>query len=352
MHTTAKKQRIEYFDYLRLLATLAVVTIHVTGPYWYVTDTSTVPWHILTFYECISRWSVPIFFMISGTLFLEGTRTIQQILQKNIRHIATSFFFWSILYVGICYAKGQYTIPDAIQQIFYGYYHMWYLYAIAGLYLAVPILQKITQSRDTTKYFLLMSFLFGCFLPQLFLWLGLFSSRLTDTGNQMLSLLSFNVVCGYSLYFVLGWYLHNTDISPKVRKGIYGLGIFSLLATILMTSVFSVRYETPVHTFLEYLTPNTFFVSAAAFLFAKQHFRYHRLSPKAIAVLQKLSLYSFGVYLIHPMLYDFMRYNLSLDLMKWNPLFSVPAVSLLLMAVSYVFSALIHQIPILKKHIV
>jgi len=352
MQTISKKQRIEYFDLLRILATLAVITIHVTGPYWYNTEITSVQWQILSIFESISRWSVPIFFMISGTLFLDGNRDIRQILRKNILHVVTAFLFWSAIYSGINYAKGFFTIPDAIQEWLYGYYHMWYLYVIAGLYLAVPILQKITQSRETTKYFLLMSFLFACFFPQLSIWMGFFSPWFQDTANHMLSLLSFDLVCGYCLYFVLGWYLHSTNLSEKARKIIYTLGIVSLLATVLLTSATSLWQKTPIHSFLEYLTPNTFFVSVSVFVFAKYHFSYGKLSPKLITVLQKLSLYSFGVYLVHPLLYDILRYNLGFDLMLWSPLFSVPAATLIITIASFLISALIHQIPVLKKYIV
>ena len=352
MNQISLKKRIEYFDHLRLLATLAVITIHVSGPYWSVTDVNTRSWLVLNFFESISRWCVPVFFMISGTLFLGSTQGIRQILRKNILHMVTAFVFWSAVYSAINYSKGLLTVPETIREFLYGYYHMWYLYVIAGLYLAVPLLRKITESRETTRYYLLMALLFGCLLPQLAIFTGLRSSELKIIAERMLDQLSFRSVCGYSLYFVLGWYLHNTDISPRARKWIYVLGILGLGATVILSSLESIRQQSSVHTFFEYMTPNVLLTGTAVFVFAKYHFHYGKLSGTAISVLKKLSKYSFGVYLMHPLFYDYLRYNLYFDVLAYDPLISVPLVSLGLMVLCFLICALIHQIPVLKKYIV
>lgn len=352
MNNTPAKQRIEYFDHLRLLATFMVIVIHVSGPYWYTAEISSPQWQILNLLESLSRWSVPVFFMISGTLFLGSSRDIRVILRKNLLRIVTAFLFWSAVYIGICFGKGQYTPAEAFREFLAGYYHMWYLYAIAGLYLAVPILRMVAQSRQTMHYFLAMAFLFGCLLPQGAIFLGLVSPEARNTAERLLSLLSFQSVCGYSLYFVLGYCLHSADISPRNRKILYSLGAVSLLATVLLSGAASRILGQPVHVFLEYMTPNVFFVSAAVFVFARYNFRYGRLSPALVSLLQKLSVYSFGVYLVHPLLYDVLRYNLGVDLMACNPLLSVPAASLGLMVVSYGISAVLNRIPLLKKYIV
>ena len=65
------KERIIYFDYLRVLATMAVIFLHVAAQNWYNTDINTLNWHVFNIYDSIVRWGVPIFIMISGALFLE-----------------------------------------------------------------------------------------------------------------------------------------------------------------------------------------------------------------------------------------------------------------------------------------
>ncbi|MEI3529907.1 MAG: acyltransferase family protein [Bacilli bacterium] len=60
-------------DVLRILASIAVVLVHVASQKWYtVTDLKTFT--VFNFFDCIGRFAVPIFFMISGVLFLDKNR--------------------------------------------------------------------------------------------------------------------------------------------------------------------------------------------------------------------------------------------------------------------------------------
>lgn len=64
------KTRKCYIDILRVIASFAVVLIHVTVSYIddYSADTS--QWAILNLFNSLSRWSVPVFVMISGAVTL------------------------------------------------------------------------------------------------------------------------------------------------------------------------------------------------------------------------------------------------------------------------------------------
>jgi peptidoglycan/LPS O-acetylase OafA/YrhL len=65
------QSKINWIDNLRGIACLMVVMIHTTT--WYVTNAhsiSPVNWDIANILNSASRVSVPLFFMISGFLFL------------------------------------------------------------------------------------------------------------------------------------------------------------------------------------------------------------------------------------------------------------------------------------------
>ncbi len=62
--------RTVYFDYLRVVAILAVVFLHVSDSNWYTTDVNGLQWQTFNFFNGITRWGVPVFVMISGSLFL------------------------------------------------------------------------------------------------------------------------------------------------------------------------------------------------------------------------------------------------------------------------------------------
>ena len=63
-------ERKTYCDYLRLIATFAAVVLHVAASNWYSTDVNGLEWQSFNFYDSVVRWGVPIFVMISGSLFL------------------------------------------------------------------------------------------------------------------------------------------------------------------------------------------------------------------------------------------------------------------------------------------
>ena len=169
-----KKERIVYFDYLRVFATVAVVILHAAAQNWYFADPSGLDWNILNFYDSIVRWGVPAFIMISGALFLSRDISIKALYSKNILRMFVSFFVWAAFYAFsnslIEFAFGgvfSFSTKDVILNTLTGNYHMWFIPMIIGLYMSVPILKEILKSKSTTKYFIVLSFIFAFVVPQI-----------------------------------------------------------------------------------------------------------------------------------------------------------------------------------------
>ena len=64
------KQRLVNFDLLRILCCFSVILIHVSAIVWYDYEMKSFDWQISTFYDTLVRFCVPVFYMISGMLFL------------------------------------------------------------------------------------------------------------------------------------------------------------------------------------------------------------------------------------------------------------------------------------------
>ena len=114
---------------LRIIATFSVIVIHVSGPlvvkYGQI---SNFDWNIANFYDSISRYSVPMFFMISGALLLNKDYQLKDFLKKRLGKIALPFLFWSIFYsLFNRYALDDelFNIGKIVKDVFYGSeYHM------------------------------------------------------------------------------------------------------------------------------------------------------------------------------------------------------------------------------------
>ena len=91
-------ERTIYFDYLRVFATFSVMILHTAALNWYATDVNGFDWQVFNFYDGISRWSVPAFVMMSGTLFLNRDVSIKTIYIKYIFRMMISFIVWSAVY--------------------------------------------------------------------------------------------------------------------------------------------------------------------------------------------------------------------------------------------------------------
>ena len=90
-HST--RRRVIYFDILRIVAIFFVVFVHLAAQHWADVDVSSRAWFAFNLYCTTGKWSVPIFVMISGALFLGRDVSISSILKKNVARIATVFLF-------------------------------------------------------------------------------------------------------------------------------------------------------------------------------------------------------------------------------------------------------------------
>lgn len=145
--------RKQFLDVLRVLATCAVVLMHVLTGATDVTDASIVPEYrslLLSVMDLVT-WCVPIFLLISGYLFLNPERTLTYpvMIKKYCRRIALAILLFGVPYAASELVVAERTfrvrmIPEALKMTLTGHTwsHMWYLYLILFLYLITPLLKK------------------------------------------------------------------------------------------------------------------------------------------------------------------------------------------------------------------
>lgn len=346
--------RILYLDLLRVFSIFAMMFLHVAASQWMNTPVSSMEWQVFNIYDSLVRFCVPVFVMISGVFFLDPDRpfSMKKLFTKNIFRIVTAFLFWSA-----CYAVPkniiQYrafhmeAVKSTLKDFLVGHYHLWFLFTLVGLYLIVPFLRKICESKALMQYYLLMSFVFAWSMNLLKL-VPVLERGIIVLQEQM-NLFFF---LGYSGYFVLGFYLSRYLVAKTARNLVYALGALSVCATIFGTSLRSLSAGVATEGLYSFLLPTTCLASAAVFLFFKENVSRIRFSRRAQSVVMLLSKGSFGMYLVHEFVNVLFKDILHFTTLTFHPILSVPVITVLVFAISFCISLVIHKIPVLTRYIV
>lgn len=159
-------RRKYYLDYLRIIAILGVIFMH-TGGHCQGENIRSLNWQVCNIFNTGTRWAVPTFVMISGSLFLKKDINLKRIYSKNILRLVIAFVFWSTIYTLVFSTFKYYNlfsiqgIFNTITGMFKGYYHMWFIFMIIGLYMVTPILKVCIDniSEKLLKYWMFISFI-------------------------------------------------------------------------------------------------------------------------------------------------------------------------------------------------
>ena len=356
--TIKLNDRTPYYDYLRVLSTFAVIILHVAAQNFRKVELGSFEWDVFNFTDSAVRWCVPIFVMISGALFLDNNKplTLKKLYSKNILRIVTAFLFWSAVYATCnVIINGKY-LRDGILLFVKGNYHLWFLFMIAGLYVIVPLLRKITASKSATQYFIIVGFVFSFLIPRTINLLQIL--KIPHTTDLLKSIsaafdnMYFNFTAGFVLYFVLGFYLSHYHIKKPLRIVAYVIGVVAYLFTAFFTDWISLRDNKANADFYENCTVNVLLTAVPVFIFAKYVLSKIKLKGLASKLVSFFSKYSFGVYLVHVLVLDTFKTELEITTLSFHPVVSIIILTVTVATISYAISFILNHIPILKKYIV
>lgn len=134
-------------SFLRIMATFSVILIHVSGSL--AERYGEIPffeWQVANFYQSLSRYAVPMFFMISGALLLHKDYELLDFLKTRFGKILPPFIIWSLIYSfsnRYVFGGDSFSFVKTVKDIFYGSkYHLWFIYVLLGIYLTTPILRR------------------------------------------------------------------------------------------------------------------------------------------------------------------------------------------------------------------
>lgn len=346
---------VEY-DVMRIIACYCVIMIHSAvfdQESIYVVQSS--EFLSIKFWGVVARWAVPAFVMLSGMLILPHAdeTSIKRLFEHRVLRMLIAYFVWSVVYsfyntyiLGNVYAPTKFK--TFIDGCFSGELHMWYLPMLVGLYIAAPILAIVIKniSAKWMKYWIWGLFIFTSLIPFIEKLNIKFVSTIISSINGYMDL---QFLGGWTLYFVLGYYISHTKFYKKKKQVIYLCAGVAFLFTMIATVGFYKWYGEPLG-ILPYEYPNIVVFGVGVFLMFKEKVSKISFTENCKQIIYSLSKLTLGIYLIHVLILRIL-YHFGFSISLFHPIISVPIVSL----VTFIFAALIiwliRKIPVIGTYI-
>ena len=322
-------------DLLRITAAFMVVMIHVSGYFLIKTDLTLFDTYFVTVFSSLVRSAVPLFFMISGALYLNPDKdfTVKYLINKIVR-LCVIYFVWNLLYALID-TLNIITLYELVKHTWKGHFHMWFFEYMIGVYILIPVMKALVEYKGGKfiPYYLVVFFLFGIIRT---------TFNAIPYYNEEIRIITSKIhveFCDFCGYFMLGYYL--SKIQKNINPVLY---LIVFLATVLLhyfiLTVLNIRLIG-----VDAFTLFIFIESAMLFML----FRGLNFKIKSFNLLLLMSNATLGVYLIHPLFLE----NFKIDFPEIIPVyFEFPILYLMILIVSFSSSILLNKIPIVKKWIV
>ena len=296
-----KQGRIFYLDFIRVLAIFLVIFIHVSA-----IDTTlhigSTQWHITKLLNYFAHISVPLFFMISGTLLLNSKKTasLAYTWKNRIPHVVIPFVAWSILStLFIALYSHSFSLPAVLKMYAVFLYQpvsptLWFMYPLIGLYVLSPILRTFVEnaSQKMLWYVVGIWIITNSLMPSLSYLLPKDISHALDFYPAA----TFYLMGGFVGYFLLGYLISTIDIS-KIKAWFL---IIVLLLFNYLGNGFANHYPKSMDMWNQYyVTSISIVIMAICGYILLQKWGMATKSTGVKKAFSFLSPLVFGIYLVH-----------------------------------------------------
>jgi len=299
-----------FMDYLRAIATFAVILWHcVTNVYdQFGPIREWLPASLTV--GLLVRWSVPVFYMISGALLLPREEDMATFYKKRLTRILIPLLVWLVVYGSFrLYFFTIYSTPYptfvgiALVETFKLFlanklsYHFYFIAIILNLYVLTPMLSRMVRSVTRRQLEVFLGFGIIVYSIRVF-----YNSFFIDD-----ILISSNLI-----YFILGYYLVTYPPGIKARRILYtAAACLSVLAFVLS---YYREYVNHGHsdTYYKPFGLVLYILSAAIFVFFQANIK-PVPTDKPIGPFRRflsfVSTNSYGLFLAHPLVINILLYG-------------------------------------------
>lgn len=328
-----KRERDYSIEFLRVICCFLVVCIHVANYYCRGFDeVSNTSYLFAVVVNCVSRISVPIFFMISGALLMEEKPFIKKSIWRTW-NTGRALIIWSVVYyVWNLWYRDQ---PYDFKQLFEAPVkrHLWFLYALLGIYIVLPFLQWMVRDipEILMKYFTI-------------LWITCL------TLNYIVALLGLEITYDIPLiggscylgYFIMGYIVNHFRGRIRMRHRLcYGLSVGFMVITIAATYLYSLNLDKHVDRFLQYRNVLIGASATMVFIGVLQNGT-PKFRSKAKKVIKVISKHSFTIYLAHILFLDIFKKEVPI----WEipSIIGIPVIAIIVFLITLLFASILNRI--------
>ena len=138
---------------LKVLGSMGVVTVH-TSMYALNQPHQSLSWWIAALGNAMGRNMSALFAMVAGAVLLARAIETQPVgfVVSRFKRLAAAVLFWSCFYLWWRHHQGEnVTLASAALDLARGtpYFHLWFLFAMLGLYVLMPGARLLLRDSDT-----------------------------------------------------------------------------------------------------------------------------------------------------------------------------------------------------------
>ena len=331
-------------DFLRVIACILVIVIHIANVYCRAYSNITEVNYIgAVIFNTIARISVPIFFMISGALLIKETSFDMKKYLKRIWRLLFALIVWNLIYFifNNLYLGETVKFQDAFVNSFFEptKRHLWFMYAIIGLYIALPFIQNMCKNLTKTEENLFMG-LWTFFVGILYI----IKLELKLDVDYPIPIVQATYYLGY---FVVGHILYKRvneiEKTKKYSKYLLLIPLVCFAITIIQTCNLSFKYDKYYNLLLAYRSILYMLSSISIFLL----FIMNKENFKANKLVASISGLSFGIYLMHPIFQNIITENIKI--IEQSSYLFIPIYSIIIFILSYISCFIIKKVPLLNR---
>ncbi|MCD8381204.1 MAG: acyltransferase family protein [Lachnospiraceae bacterium] len=347
------------FDILRVLACVLIVLAHVSSETIYAEEPGSLNWIIVHLYNSLGHTGTILFLFLSGALLLPETYDFRprKFYLNHFLKLFTAYYSWVVIYHIIGFiGRGQYSavyFKDVIINVITGdtYYHFWYLPMLLGIYLLLPALRAICQGGKNLLIYLTVLFI----IVQLgFSTIQLFEFPHKYLFVSLMNRIPFTLINHYAGYFFMGYLLTLLLKDHASQKR-----LLRIISVILIVSgnllgllgdyILSLQLGYNTVSFNEIFSV-TMCMSAAGFFMLLNLIPTSECSALFSEALRKTTPLCFGVYIIHPLIWDAITDN------GWLSgiflIFRIPIRTCLCFGITILITWLLSKIPVVRQWVI